>query len=508
MTAVVEHSGGNDHNNTHVFAKLPEPPKRTPDEFVISGRMVVGLVVAVVLCTLAIACVAGEIFAGSLSADAPIRVQLGPFEPLVSNTLPPLQLVLLAVVALILVACTAVMFELIAALMSVSPRRSILGAYRHSPAGLRKVGDDVRVTILVPAHNEEVSLPVTLSALLEQTRPPDRVIVVADNCTDRTVEIAQEMGFEAIESVDNTHKKAGALNQALALVLPDTTKSDVIMIMDADTSLGPDFLSAGVERFKQSPELAAVGGVFYGEGGHGLIGQFQRNEYTRYSLQIRSRHGRVFVLTGTATMFRADALLDVAAARGTYIPGATGCVYDIAALTEDNELTLALKSLGATMVSPSECTVTTELMPSWKNLWVQRKRWQRGALENLSEYGITRATIRYWGQQVGIGYGTIALNLALLLMFITIVSVDEWIWFPFWLIVGVVFIAERVITVWKGGWRARLLAASLFPELGYDVYLQIVFVKCLIDIFLAQKTSWGHVEHTSETTVAIEGRVS
>jgi len=96
---------------------------------------------------------------------------------------------------------------------------------------------------------------------------------------------------------------------------------------------------------RDDPELTAVGGVFYGEDGQGLIGQFQRNEYTRYSLQIRSRHGRVFVLTGTATMFRADALLDVAAARGVFIPGDTGNVYDTAALTEDNELTLALKSL-------------------------------------------------------------------------------------------------------------------------------------------------------------------
>ena len=36
----------------------------------------------------------------------------------------------------------------------------------------------------------------------------------------------------------------------------------------------------------------------------------------------------------------------MAAARGVFIPGETGRVYDTAALTEDNELTLALKSLG------------------------------------------------------------------------------------------------------------------------------------------------------------------
>ena len=69
----------------------------------------------------------------------------------------------------------------------------------------------MRVTVLVPAHNEEASLPVTLAALGEQTRPPDRVIVVADNCTDRTVQIAREMGHEAFETQGNVHKKGGAL---------------------------------------------------------------------------------------------------------------------------------------------------------------------------------------------------------------------------------------------------------------------------------------------------------
>jgi cellulose synthase/poly-beta-1,6-N-acetylglucosamine synthase-like glycosyltransferase len=194
-------------------------------------------------------------------------------------------------------------------------------------------------------------------------------------------------------------------------------------------------------------------------------------------------------------MFRADAMLDVAAARGVYLPGEPGKVYDTTALTEDNELTLALKSLGATMESPGECRVTTELMPTWRYLWKQRQRWQRGALENIGAYGLTRATLRYWGQQVGIGYGTVALNAFLLMMLITIVSVDQWIWFPFWLLVGSVFVVERMVTAWSAGWRGRLLAAALFPEICYDVFLQVVFLSCLFDITLNRQARWGHVVH-------------
>ena len=57
----------------------------------------------------------------------------------------------------------------------------------------------------------------------------------------------------------------------------------------------------------------AVGGLFYGEEGSGLIGQFQRNEYIRYAREMRRRRGRVFVLTGTASLFRPVALRTVAA---------------------------------------------------------------------------------------------------------------------------------------------------------------------------------------------------
>jgi cellulose synthase/poly-beta-1,6-N-acetylglucosamine synthase-like glycosyltransferase len=337
--------------------------------------------------------------------------------------------------AIVVIALCCVGLEVLAALLSISPRRARLERLRRAQRDAPKQGGPLHITVVIPAHDEEAALPGTLEALQHQSRRADRVIVVADNCQDRTAEIAREMGHEAFETVENRHKKGGALNQVLAVILPETHDEDVILVMDADTRLSDRFLEVGAARLEADRELAAVGGVFYGEQGSGLVGQFQRNEYARYGLQIRQRHGRVFVLTGTATMFRSEALLDVAAARGVYIPGESGRVYDTAALTEDNELTLALKSLGATMESPSECMVTTELMPSFRHLWRQRQRWQRGALENIGAYGLTRGTLRYWGQQVGIGYGAVALNAFLWLMLITLLSIDTWVWFPFWLMV-------------------------------------------------------------------------
>lgn len=368
---------------------------------------------------------------------------------------------------------------------------------RHVMAETRGVfHGPVTLTVLVPAHNEAAGIRATLESLLAQSHPPERVIVVADNCTDDTADIARDVGVEVMVTVANTHKKAGALNQALDRVLPDQGENDLVMVMDADTSLDPGFLASVVRRMTEDRALMAIGGLFYGEDGKGLIGQFQRNEYTRYGRDLKRRRGRVFVLTGTATAFRPRALRTVAEERGKALPGVPGDVYDTLVLTEDNEITLALKTLGGLVVSPADCTVVTEVMPTWRALWAQRLRWQRGALENLGEYGMRASTFRYWAQQLGIGYGVIALGAYLLLMFLMMTSFDQWVWFPFWIGTGLIFTVERIITVWSGGWRARLLAATLFPELCYALYLDIVYLKGIVDMSVGRTASWKHIVQT------------
>lgn len=79
------------------------------------------------------------------------------------------------------------------------------------------------------------------------------------------------------------------------------------------------------------------------------------------------------------------------------------------------------------------------------------------------------------------------------MMGIMALSLDHWVWFPFWLAVGCVFALERVVTAWKGGWAARLLAVLVIPELLYATYLNIVFCKGCVDILRAKQAEWTHV---------------
>ncbi len=345
--------------------------------------------------------------------------------------------------------------------------------------------------VLVPAHNEEQSIGATLVSLRRQTLRPTTVTVIADNCTDYTAGAAIIEGATVFTTVDNRERKAGALNQYLRRELLSMSPDDLILVMDADSTLDPRFLEAAVARLRINPQLGAVGGVFVGRRVVTNLEQAQANEYVRYARSVGRRRGRVMVLTGTATVFRAAALLQVAEQRGQTLPGEMGNIYDTTALTEDNEITLALKHLGWQMLSPRECVVHTDLMPTVRELHLQRLRWYRGAVENLLSYGWTPVTKRYWAQQVGLLAGTV-----LFLLFVAVTAVDVSLgllrFSPWWSAVSLVFVAERLVTVWRVGTRrGRLLALLLVPEAAYDLLLQATFLRAAFQVVRRTPATWS-----------------
>jgi len=353
------------------------------------------------------------------------------------------------------------------------------------------------ILAVVPAHNEDRTISETIRSLRTQTLPPDRIVVVADNCSDQTAALAAAAGTEVFVTEGNQHKKAGALNQALRQLLPGLGHDDAVLVMDADSALVPGFLARAQEVLAADDTVGAVGGIFVGDTGGGPVGHLQRNEYARYARDIDRKKGRAMVLSGTATLFRAHVLRQVAATRGAGLPGRHGDLYDTLALTEDNEMTLAIKTLGWRAVSPKECVVVTEVMTRWGDLFRQRLRWQRGAIENLRHYGLNRTTLPYFGQQVGMTIGLFVLWAYLLLTALLVVG-GALTFNPFWAGVGLIFVAERVVTVWQRGPRARVVALTLIPEMLYDVFQQAVLVRAAFDIARRHDAAWHHA-------VAVEG---
>ena len=103
-----------------------------------------------------------------------------------------------------------------------------------------------RFLILIPAHNEELLLGGVLDQLRGSSYPVSHVtiLVVADNCADRTAEVARLHGAAVWERTDPDRRGKGqALNWAMRERLPsESVPCDAVVILDADSVVNPDFL--------------------------------------------------------------------------------------------------------------------------------------------------------------------------------------------------------------------------------------------------------------------------
>jgi cellulose synthase/poly-beta-1,6-N-acetylglucosamine synthase-like glycosyltransferase len=77
----------------------------------------------------------------------------------------------------------------------------------HAPLSGGKSRD--RVGVLIPAHDEEETLPETIAEIKPQLRDGDRLLVVADNCSDDTAAVAKSLGAEVIVRIDLNNRGKG-----------------------------------------------------------------------------------------------------------------------------------------------------------------------------------------------------------------------------------------------------------------------------------------------------------
>lgn len=104
-----------------------------------------------------------------------------------------------------------------------------------------------RLTVLVPAHNEEQLIARCVSSLLEQTYPRDlyRVIVIADNCSDETADRAAAAGAEVMARDEpDARGKGQALRWAIDRLMTAPTPWDAVVIVDADSIAERGMLAA------------------------------------------------------------------------------------------------------------------------------------------------------------------------------------------------------------------------------------------------------------------------
>jgi cellulose synthase/poly-beta-1,6-N-acetylglucosamine synthase-like glycosyltransferase len=360
-------------------------------------------------------------------------------------------------------------------------------------AGLDLTGLDrpgPRVVSLIPAHNEQDDIVKTVRSQFAQSVQPALVIVMADNCTDRTAEFARDAGAQVIETVNNTGKKAGALNQGLALVMPLLDDEDYILAQDADGELSVDFIKNALWVYDVKPNLGGVSASIVARTPTNFVERAQAVEYARGTRLMGRQNGKVHVLSGAASVFPVFIFRQIAAARGDRLPGRPGTVYMEDSLTEDYELTLAIRHLGYGCTSTRLCPVVTDVMPTLPMLEVQRLRWYRGAIESLWLYGFNKITRRTWG---GVAFTFFS---SLLFPAAALALVASWLLWEttpnpvYWFLLPI-FMAENIVVARRIKDRATLKTAILFfPLWIYDNAMFIVYWRALFGAVRREARVW------------------
>lgn len=107
--------------------------------------------------------------------------------------------------------------------------------------------------MVIPCYNEEAYLAKTLESLRAQTYQNFEIIVVDNNCTDHTVDIAKRYGARVVKETTPgvcTARQAGS----------QAAKGEIIISTDADTRFTANWLEVIAQSFSQHPDQVAVCG--------------------------------------------------------------------------------------------------------------------------------------------------------------------------------------------------------------------------------------------------------
>ena len=251
------------------------------------------------------------------------------------------------------------LLEIIAGI-PLSRRRPIM---RHGPRP--------RLAALVPAHNESSGLLPTLADIRSQLQLGDRLLVVADNCTDNTADIARGQDAEVIERHDTTKIGKGyALDRGLKHLSLDPP--DIVIIIDADCRVeGGTIEQLALTCATTGRPAQAVNVVTSPT--KSLVNHKVAEFAGRVKRWLRplglSVLGLPCQLTGTGMAFPFNVLRSADLTSGS--------------ITEDLKLGLELSLAGYSPVFCQSARVTSEFPSSVKGTRSQRKRWEQGHIDMI-----------------------------------------------------------------------------------------------------------------------------
>ncbi|MCL4415312.1 MAG: glycosyltransferase [Actinobacteria bacterium] len=389
------------------------------------------------------------------------------------------------------------------------------------------------ISLIVPAHNEEVGIVAAVQALLQLEYPDYQIVVVNDGSKDNTLNILKE-NFKAVEIpylplhnlstqkvnsvfickglrklliVDKQNGgKADAINAGINLA-----DSDLIIVVDADSIVERDALLKISNPFTEDENIVAVGGTIRVANGCEInkgfvskiglpiswLAKFQVVEYLRAFMFGRNGLDVVdgiLIISGAFSCFKKDEVIKI----GGFLKDCIG---------EDMEIIVRMHEilrkenpyLKISFAPDSICW--TEAPEKLKTLKLQRKRWQKGTILSLllhkkllfnTKYGLLGMVVYpyfFLFEMIGPSIEVLGYAVFILSIILGIVSFN----FVFVLLAAAIFFGVVLS-----------LLAVIFEELTLTRYLDIdqlleLFVLAVLENFgYRQLTSWYRFVGTIE----------
>jgi peptidoglycan-N-acetylglucosamine deacetylase len=247
---------------------------------------------------------------------------------------------------------------------------AMIQRYKEKKKKFKNINFHPKVSVIVPAFNEEVNAIRTVNYLLKSTYPDFEVIFVDDGSKDNTFNIVNT-AFENNSKVKVLTKPNGGKAAALNFGI-EYASGEVLVCIDADTILPADAISRMIPFFEDSRVGSVAGNVRVGNTLN-MITNWQSIEYTtsqNFDRRAYDTVNAVLVVPGAIGAFRKTAMHEI-----------EGFTTDT--LAEDCDLTLRMLRAGYKIRTCNDALALTEAPETLNMFMKQRSRWTFGMMQSF-----------------------------------------------------------------------------------------------------------------------------
>jgi cellulose synthase/poly-beta-1,6-N-acetylglucosamine synthase-like glycosyltransferase len=263
-----------------------------------------------------------------------------------------------------------ILFALALPAAAVSLYLFILTLLSRAPSVTPRSSRRLRFDVIVPAHNEAAAIESVVANLRKLDWPADgfRVLVVADNCTDSTAELARAAGAEVLERHDTQRRGKGYALDFAFQASQAHGRAYAVVVVDADTEVSANLLEAVAARIENGAKVVQA-------------------HYGVLNSQVSWRTRLMAIAMGSFHRLRSRArerLQLSCGIRGNGWSITHGLLHQVPyraySLTEDIEYGIDLGLAGYRVHYADEAHVAAMMVPGEQAAGTQRQRWEHGRL--------------------------------------------------------------------------------------------------------------------------------